>query len=179
MRTFLLLTIFISTLNSDYSSELKLDKSRSSMSIIGTSSLHDWESKVNDFSLTGTINESTLSDIKVEVVTNSIESGRSIMNKKTFDALMAEEFPLIVFEASQLKINDDEVQGEGIVTIVGQSKSIPIKASIGMQTSSELYVIGEVKLKMTEFGIDPPTAMFGTLKTGDDITIKYELLLTK
>jgi hypothetical protein len=32
---------------------------------------------------------------------------------------------------------------------------------------------------MTDFGIGPPTALLGTLKTGDDITIAYTLHLAK
>jgi len=32
---------------------------------------------------------------------------------------------------------------------------------------------------MSKFGIAPPTAMFGSLETGDDVVIKFEILLNK
>ena len=31
---------------------------------------------------------------------------------------------------------------------------------------------------MTDFGIDPPTAMMGAMKVGNDITIKFKLNYT-
>ena len=32
-----------------------------------------------------------------------------------------------------------------------------------------------VPIKMTDFGIKPPTAIFGRLKTGDDVKVNFEL----
>jgi len=32
---------------------------------------------------------------------------------------------------------------------------------------------------MTEFGIEPPTAIFGTLKTGDEISIDFNVVFKK
>ena len=38
---------------------------------------------------------------------------------------------------------------------------------------NKITLIGEKKFKMTDFKIDPPKALFGTITTGDDITIKF------
>ena len=43
----------------------------------------------------------------------------------------------------------------------------------------QFQVKGEVPLKMSDFGIDPPTAMMGTLKTGNEVVIKYNLEFEK
>jgi len=34
---------------------------------------------------------------------------------------------------------------------------------------------GSVPIKMTDYGIKPPTALFGRLKTGDDVKVNFEL----
>jgi polyisoprenoid-binding protein YceI len=34
---------------------------------------------------------------------------------------------------------------------------------------------GMVPIKMTDFGIKPPTAMFGTLRTGDEVKVNFAL----
>ena len=159
--------------------DLKLNKSQSTMSINGTSSLHDWESIVNDFSVTGNISEEAVTELKVEVIVKSIESGKSIMDSKTFDALKEKEFPTISFQAARLKIDGEKISGKGTVNVAGQSKEISIAAKILQQSKSELKVAGEVNIVMSEFQIEPPKAMFGTLHTGDQVTIKYELLLNK
>ena len=33
--------------------------------------------------------------------------------------------------------------------------------------------MGAQQVKMTDYGVDPPTALFGVLKTGDAITISF------
>ena len=32
---------------------------------------------------------------------------------------------------------------------------------------------------MTEFKVDPPTAMFGTITTGDEVNVKFQAVYTK
>jgi hypothetical protein len=34
-------------------------------------------------------------------------------------------------------------------------------------------------MKMTSFKVDPPTAMWGVIKSGDDITVNFTLVLKK
>ncbi len=34
---------------------------------------------------------------------------------------------------------------------------------------------GMVPIKMTDYGIKPPTAIFGRLKTGDEVKVNFEL----
>jgi hypothetical protein len=36
---------------------------------------------------------------------------------------------------------------------------------------------GEVPLLMTDFGVTPPTALLGTLRTDNKITVKFSLLV--
>ena len=38
---------------------------------------------------------------------------------------------------------------------------------------------GEKTFNMTDYGIEPPTALFGTITTGDEVTIKFKSILTK
>ena len=62
---------------------------------------------------------------------------------------------------------------------VGKTKDITLQFKISNSNQNQINVTGETKLKMSDFGIDPPTAMLATLKTGDDITIKYNIILQK
>lgn len=158
---------------------ITLNKDKSSMQITGTSSLHDWESEVDDFSVKGNINENVIDGLEVTVQTKSIKSGKSIMDDKTHDALKAKKHPSIVFKSDKLTINGNKVTGKGTLSLAGQSKPISLNADVVSQTAGAMQVKGAVDLKMTDFGIDPPTAMFGTLQTGDDISIKYDISVSK
>ena len=40
-----------------------------------------------------------------------------------------------------------------------------------------MSIVGEKSIKMTSYGVEPPTALLGTIKTGDDLTIKFNIKL--
>ncbi|PIB35646.1 hypothetical protein BFP72_09710 [Reichenbachiella sp. 5M10] len=159
-------------------SQLQLNTDKSSLSILGTSSVHDWESKVNTYTVTGQINGNQIKNLKVEIITKSIKSGKSIMDSKTYDALLEDKFPKIIFEANALNINNQSVNGKGKLTLAGQTKDIQLKGKVTTYANGILKVEGTHQLVMSQYDITPPTAMFGSLVTGDEVTIKYNLDFT-
>ena len=38
---------------------------------------------------------------------------------------------------------------------------------------------GELTLKMSDYEISPPTALMGTIKTGDEVTIRFSIPFQK
>ena len=66
----------------------------------------------------------------------------------------------------------------GNLTIAGATK--PLEIIFDAKVSSNKIVLsGSKSLKMTDFKIDPPKAMFGTITTGDEVIIKFETVFTK
>ncbi|MEQ6167220.1 YceI family protein [Ekhidna sp. MALMAid0563] len=159
--------------------QINLKTEKSSMIIAGTSSLHDWKMSVEDFDVSGAIVDNQVQNLKVAVVAKSMKSGKSIMDGKAYDAVKADDYPTILFSAEKLSIQGDKVTGKGTLEIGGESRAIDLDAKILKNQGSEMQLTGSVPLKMTDFNISPPTAMFGTLKTGDEITINYDILITK
>jgi hypothetical protein len=37
---------------------------------------------------------------------------------------------------------------------------------------------GTYGINMKDYGVDPPSAVFGTIKSGEEVTIKFNILLT-
>jgi polyisoprenoid-binding protein YceI len=159
--------------------EFKVISKQSTMKIKGTSTVHDWESVVEEFEVEGLYEENRFLNVKARIPVKSIESGNGIMDDKTCTALKEEEHPEILFFAPELIIANGRAQGKGSLTIGGVSRQVMINAISKHTSSGTIQVTGSNELKMTDFGIDPPKAMFGTLTTGDLITIEYQLILTK
>ncbi|WP_424962332.1 YceI family protein [Ekhidna sp.] len=158
--------------------QINLNAEKSSMIIAGTSSLHDWKMSVEDFDVSGSIVDNEVQNLKVAVVAKSMKSGKSIMDGKAYDAVKADDYPTILFSAKTLSIKGEKVIGKGTLEIGGESRAIDLDAKILKNMGSEMQLTGSVSLKMTDFNISPPTAMFGTLKTGDEITINYDISIT-
>jgi polyisoprenoid-binding protein YceI len=154
----------------------------SNVLVKGTSTLHDWESIVEktDAQLTtNTINNEKIETLNVKIEVLSIKSGKNLMDKLTYKALKAEEYPNITFifkKGEIIKVDSEYVDIEliGDLTIAGVTKSVAVKTKINKQ-GRPIILKGTHKLKMTDFNIDPPKALLGTIKTGDEITIEFNL----
>ena len=155
------------------------DGNSSKMSILGTSTLHDWESVVENFTVTASIKDGNLVDVKLDVVVKSIKSGKGGMDKNTYKAMKEDQFPKIKFSAKELSVSETKLTGTGQLTIAGKTKSIPVNFSFEKWNNDTFQVSGQIDLVMSEYGIDPPTAMMGAIKTGDKVTIKFEIPMIK
>ena len=160
-----------------------LNANTSNMYIDGTSSLHDWTETVEDMS--GSLNidlaENAISKVKmlsISIPVKSIKSGKSGMDKNTYVALNSEEFPNIKFALKSYAKDENTLSLTGNLTISGTTKSVKINSSYEVKENS-LEIEGKHTFKMTEFEVDPPTAMMGTIKTGDEITIRFNLVFDK
>lgn len=160
-----------------------LNKELSTVSILGTSTVHDWESVVEDFSVEAqvTIGEETpsIQTFSFTAQVKSIESGKRIMNRKTMGALNEKDHPQITFMLTGIdELNADSVTASGTLTIAGQQQAISVSAAHNVNADS-YELIGSKAILMSDYGIDPPTAMMGTMKTGDEVIIDFKLYLTK
>lgn len=156
----------------------------SKMVIKGTSSLHDWESDVTTLKGEGVVKiqnqQPDFQNLTLTIPVESIKSGKSAMDKNTYEALQEEKHPNIKFTLNDIKsISQGEVKASGQLSIAGKSKAVVLTADYDMLNQEQISLKGSYTLKMTDFGIDPPTAVFGTIKTGDEITVDYNLQLKK
>ncbi len=148
----------------------------SSLTIDGTSTLHDWTVTANTMTGTAKKEGAAPKEIDFEVVVADIISERgATMDKKMHDALKKEENPKVIFKLVEVK---DESIFVGTLNIAGQEKTveIPVQMEAG---GSALKLTGEQKLTLQDYGMEPPTAMFGSIIVGDDVTVKFDLVFVK
>lgn len=153
----------------------------SSINIHGTSNVHDWDMQpskiIGDL---GVNNAKQINSLTIKVDVKSLKSGNGIMDGKTYDAFNYKKNPTITFqllEASQVKLSDkeEEITLTGNLSFAGQTKKITIKSNSKITKTGDYQLKGSVPLKMSDYGMKAPTAMLGTMKTGDAITIKFDV----
>jgi polyisoprenoid-binding protein YceI len=96
-------------------------------------------------------------------------------------ALKAKDYPTVVFraEAYDLARSNDSVAVTmtGTLTLGGVEKPITIKAQAKPGSNGTLVVSGTREVRMTEFGLKPPTLMLGTMKVDDRVTVGFDVVL--
>jgi polyisoprenoid-binding protein YceI len=164
-----------------------LQTNNSKLVVEGTSTVHDWEVEATDFSAETLLrlDENAVSHIEhVEFNTpaESLKSGKRLMDNKTHEALKANKFPEIKFTLNgteAIKLSGEQATVGGLLTIAGKTREVQMTVDMDMKNEQTIGVSGQVPVKMSDFGIDPPTAMMGTIKTGNDVTVKFDLEFRK
>jgi len=169
---------------SSASENLKINLQKSSIKIMGTSTLHDWTSLAEQTEANIIFNN--YNDVEIEklvliVLVESIKNtkGHRLMDKLTRKALKSDDFPKINYvfikaETIGNQENELKVKLIGNLTIAGKTNKITVFTTIN-KSSTNVVLKGTHKLKMTDYGVDPPKALLGTVKTGDEITIDFSI----
>lgn len=167
--------------------EFVLDSDNSKLKITGTSSVHDWEMSAETFSCETTVELdsqriTSINAIDFSVKVEDLESGKRIMNNKAHDALKEKRHPEIRFRfdsGDPVTITEGEAKLAGTLNIAGKSRKVELAANFNQVRNNRFSVNGMVPLKMTDFDIEPPTAMLGAIETGDEITVNFDFKFTK
>lgn len=99
------------------------------------------------------------------------------------DALKADQFPNITIELHDARLAKgslDDDWSDIIITaslkITNQKRRIELRAKGKMLSDGRFRFMAAKALKMTDYGVDPPTALFGLIKVRDEITINFNLI---
>jgi polyisoprenoid-binding protein YceI len=152
--------------------------------IEGTSSLHDW--KMEGTTINGNVtappieqwtNATPPSEASVSIPVASIKSEHAKMDKLMAEALKAGANPMIRYELTNAALSQPGaafvLNTRGKLTIAGVARDVAMQIA-GTRDSNGTYTLtGQLPIRMSDYGIKPPTAMMGTIKTGNDVKVTF------
>ncbi|MFY0651699.1 MAG: YceI family protein [Cyclobacteriaceae bacterium] len=166
------------------------------VTLSGTSTLHDWTSNVNEvegnveikegFIKKGKIkNSKAISSVVLTIPVESIKSERgATMDGKTHRALKYETNPNIYVKFTENEITSLDgdtflINALGTLNLAGTEKKVNLEVS-GTAVNDNTYAFkGSYKLNMKDYDMVPPSAMFGQIVTGPEVTVNFELMVSK
>jgi hypothetical protein len=115
-------------------------------------------------------------EIAIPAVT--LSSPKEGLDKNMHRALKVTEHPDIAFRLSRLENGSSSgaLRAIGTLSIAGVEREVSLDLKT-QRTESTFTVTGVVPLLMTDFGITPPKAMLGMLKTDPKVTVTFEAVL--
>jgi hypothetical protein len=172
------------------SSPLSLATSR--VSIAGTSNIHAYTASTTAARLVrmrvaagvganawdDLLKPGAVEAFEVAIPAATLTSPREGLDKNMHKALKVAEHSDITFRLSRLESggSPDAVRAVGVVAVAGVEREVVLNLQV-QRHASTLTVRGEVALLMTDFGITPPKAMLGMLKTDPKVTVTFETVL--
>ena len=164
----------------------------SELSISGTSSMHPFECKTSKMNAYVDVDPGYTKDltkvarpivsVQVNIAVKSLSCGNKTMDKNMFATLNADKaenqiirYTLSGYDVINASAAEFAAKTNGTLVIGGKSKVIAMNIKAERLGSGKAAAQGEESLLMSDFGIKPPSFMFGTLKVHDEIKVKFIL----
>lgn len=187
-RTLALLTLFATVTFANEAVKLSTARDGNSVEVTGSSTMHDWTMTGSGISgslvvadtLIGAASAEALMAVPpqavIDIAVKSIRAEHDKMNKLMADALKADRNPMIRYQLTGATLakagSPFVVATTGKLTIAGQSRDVKMQVT-GTRQGERLVFTGETPIRMSDYGIKPPTAMLGTIKTGNDVKVSF------
>ena len=159
----------------------------------GGSNLHDWSCKASSvdaaievddaFFKTKTVSATSLKRVQVKVPVRNLKCGNGKMENNLYKTLKADDaseisYSLATFDVVPGATTDSfTVKAVGALTIAGTEKTLTMDVTAARLPDGSIRAEGALPLLMTDFGVKPPTALLGTLRTDNKITVKFSLFV--
>jgi len=165
------------------------DSKSNDMKLSGTSSLHDWD--MNAHAFTGKAEfDFKKDDDQILVGLNSLtfslpvinlKSDKKGLDKNAYEALHTGKYKNIVYTLLTAKVTPQKdnkflVKATGNLTIAGVTKETEMDVHCVVNANGTITCTGSDKLNMTDYNVKPPTFMLGAMKTGDGITLEFNVV---
>jgi polyisoprenoid-binding protein YceI len=172
------------------SADPPLAVSAARVTIAGSSNVHEWTASTTTVRLTAARVAATGSDLwraaltpggleqfEIAIPAETLTSHDGGLDKNMYKALRVKEFADITYRVARIELGaPGAARAIGTLRIAGVEKEVALDIQTEQQGPT-LKVTGQIALVMTDYGIKPPTAMLGMLKTDPKVTITFETVL--
>ncbi|SFO70274.1 YceI-like domain-containing protein [Chitinophaga sp. YR627] len=153
------------------------------LSISGTSTMHDWEMKTSKIACNATFTFyedgelGGLSLLDFTMPTESLKSERTGLDAVAYNALKTKQNPTITFNLIKASVSRQGtlINCSGKLTVAGETREVELVAAAKMNADHSINIRGSKQIDMRDFDIEPPTFLFGKFKTGEVVTINFDL----
>ncbi len=158
----------------------------SKLSINGTSNVTDftclYKNEIEPDTLSYTVQTMVKDSLvvvkgdKLELETDGFDCGKKGINRDFRKTLKSEQYPLIEVELLKLFMDDHHpFKAEVLIRLAGSTQPYQVLLREVHRDDSIRSVSGYQDLRMTDFGLDPPSALFGLIKVRDELRIHFTL----
>lgn len=169
---------------------LTIDAAR--VSIAGTSNIHPYTASTTTVRVTrlqlasaaaggdvwqDALKPGAIEGLEIAIPAATLSSPREGLDKNMHRALKVAEHADITFRLLRLEgALSATSKAVGLLRVAGVEREVVLDTHFEPRGST-LVVTGETRLLMTDFGIAPPKAMLGMLKTDPKVTVTFEVIL--
>ena len=115
----------------------------------------------------------------VVIPVDGLDCGNGTMNGHMRKALKMAEHPTIEFHLDSYTVDGADAVLTGSLLIAGTENPVEIPATIGEEAEGIVRVKATKQIRMTEWGVKPPSLLLGTMKVRDPVDIHFDVTLKR
>jgi polyisoprenoid-binding protein YceI len=153
--------------------------------VSGTSTVRGWRCESTQVGGSAEAASTELAQIgqargEITIPVSTLDCRNGTMNGHMRNALKAQQSPTIRFRATSVRVTPSGAEGTvvmtGQLTLAGQTRDVTVNGT-AVREGTGLRVRGTEQLTMTDFGVQPPRLMAGTMRVHAPVTVGFDVVL--
>jgi len=124
---------------------------------------------------------------RIDIRTRTLDCGHRGINRDLYESLKAQHHPHISLALEEVRWTADNPLGStdnwqwltacAELTVAGVSREVDLKVQARRLAHKTYRFVCEHRIRMTDFNVTPPTAMFGAVKVDNEVDIHFDLIV--
>ncbi|HUX60297.1 MAG TPA: YceI family protein [Ignavibacteriaceae bacterium] len=123
-------------------------------------------------------------EVDVTVLVYSLDCGLEAMNEDMYHAMKAAQFPTLRYDLIDAHLSSKadsagwfELETKGELTIAGETNVVDIIVKVLHMQNGSYRLIGSKSLMMKDYGIEPPSHLWGLVKAHNRLKVFFDLIV--
>lgn len=120
--------------------------------------------------------------VEVDVAVEGLDCGKRRMNRDLYETLRSKSHPQISFQyvsTESMTYLDEtdryELIVNGRLTVAGHTNDIQFPLDAEVLEDGMIRATGKTDLKMTDYNVEPPSALLGLVRVDNELIVHFEL----
>lgn len=163
--------------------EISIDTEESRLWIEGSSNVNNFRCNAGRYR--GQVEpptSDTTVKVEVDVAVEGLDCGKRRMNRDLYETLRSKSHPQISFQyvsTESMTYLDEtdryELIVNGRLTVAGHTTDIQFPLDAEVLEDGMIRATGKTDLKMTDYNVEPPSALLGLVRVDNELTVHFEL----
>ena len=177
--SFWIVLIALFSISSGYAQTTYPISEDSFITVDGTSNKSDWSVKAEVVKGSVDLTDGMPTAANLVVLVDDIKSGKALlMDRLMKGSFKSDEHPEIHFVMTSADaVEDNSVDVHGMLSMAGSTNPVTIRLLRSATDNGGFLFTGKTDLNMRDYGMDPPSAMFGSLLTKAEVVINFNIVV--
>jgi polyisoprenoid-binding protein YceI len=167
-----------------------LDSKAATINLSGTTPIKNWTMQAHGLSGEAEMTFSSerrligIDSLSFRFPVRNLKGDEPAMDKSAYKALKSDRYKEITFvllsaTVESTKGGQQQIAARGNLRVAGVTRLVTLSMRSTVQSDDSISFTGSQSVKMSDYHVERPSVLFGTVRAGDEMVLHYSLIFTK